>query len=268
MENRFHKAKKSLGQNFLKSKPALRKMVSSAGITKGDTVLEIGPGKGALTRELLDTGAHIIAIEKDDRLAPFLAEMFASERASGQFTLLHGDALEFKPEDFIQGGYKLVANIPYYITGLLIRQYLESTKPPISMTILVQKEVAERIVVRDGKESILSLSVKVYGTPKYQGTVSKRYFSPAPKVDSAILHIGNITQSLSKQEQVSFFELIKQAFAHKRKTILHNLGTTYSKDRLKEILTTLGKSEQARAEELNISDWITVLRSLPNKKDK
>lgn len=252
-----HRAKKSLGQNFLKSKPALKKMVSSGSIGKGDTVLEIGPGKGALTTELLGTGARIIAIEKDDRLIPVLQELFAVEIKNKQLQLVHGDALEFDVTDLKlkPGKWKLVANIPYYITGMLIRRYLESTNQPESMTILVQKEVAERIVTKDGKESILSISVKVFGDPKYGGTVSKRYFSPAPKVDSAILYIGNIGHFYTPKDEKVFFELIKQAFGHKRKTLTHNLGETYPKEVLKEILIKLGKGEQARAEELGIEDW-------------
>lgn len=252
-----HRAKKSLGQNFLKSKPALKKMVSSGTISKGDTVLEIGPGKGALTTELLETGATVLAIEKDDRLIPVLQELFASQIESGQLQLIHGDALEFDVADLKlkPGKWKLVANIPYYITGMLIRRYLESANQPESMTILVQKEVAERIVTKDGKESILSISVKVFGQPKYGGTVSKRYFSPAPKVDSAILYIGTIAHFYGEKDEKAFFELIKLAFGHKRKTIMHNLGETYPKELIRGILEKLGKGEQARAEELGIEDW-------------
>jgi 16S rRNA (adenine1518-N6/adenine1519-N6)-dimethyltransferase len=257
-------AKKSLGQNFLKSKPALKKMVSSAETKKGDIVLEIGPGKGALTSELLATGAHVVAIEKDDRLIPVLSETFAKEIKSGQLTIIHGDALELdlKQLNVHKGAWKLIANIPYYITGLLIRRYLESSNQPESMTILVQKEVAERVVAKDGKESILSLSVKLFGTPSYKGTVSKRYFSPAPKVDSAILHIGNIQRPYAEKEERGFFELIKQAFQHKRKTILHNLGKTYSKDKIVEILEKLYKSPAARAEELVIEEWKSFFAEL------
>lgn len=231
-------------------------MVSSAAVSSKDTVLEIGPGKGALTKELLDTGATVIAIEKDDRLVPFLLDMFKKEHSLGRFVLFHGDALEFSPSKWIKGDYKLVANIPYYITGILIRTYMEGVHPPVSMTILVQKEVAERIVAKDGKESLLSLSVKLYGTPVYRGTVSKRYFSPAPKVDSAILYIKDITQDkYTPTGRIQFFELLHLAFAHKRKTILHNLNEHYPKELLKEKLRALGKSEQARAEELGITDW-------------
>jgi 16S rRNA (adenine1518-N6/adenine1519-N6)-dimethyltransferase len=259
MYHQNHKAKKSLGQNFLKSKPALKKMVSSASLGENDTVLEIGPGKGALTKELLATGAHVIAVEKDDQLIPFLEDLFKVEIASKQFSLIHGDALELdlKKLKLQQGTWKLVANIPYYITGLLMRHYLESNNQPQSMTVLVQKEVAERVVAKDGKESILSISVKLFGEPAYKGTVSKRYFSPAPKVDSAILHVANITHIYTPEQEKSFFNLIKLAFGHKRKTIVHNLGGTYSKETIKEILSKLGKGEQARAEELGIEDWKT-----------
>jgi 16S rRNA (adenine1518-N6/adenine1519-N6)-dimethyltransferase len=259
------KAKKSLGQNFLKSHAALKKMVSSAGAGPTDTILEIGPGKGALTKELLASGAHILAIEKDDRLIPYLQELFEAEIKSGQLELIHGDALEFDPRKYKLQKYKIVANIPYYITGLLIRTYLESPYPPEGMTILVQKEVAERIVARDGKESILSLSVKLFGTPFYKGVVSKRYFSPQPKVDSAILHIANITKTVSKKTADTFFIIIKQAFSQKRKTLLHTLGDIYSRETIGLLLQQLNKKELARPEELSLSDWLSITEKLESK---
>ncbi len=259
-----HRAKKSLGQNFLKSKAVLKGMVSAANITKTDIVLEIGPGKGALTTELLATGARVIAVEKDDRLIPVLQETFKNQAKNGQFTLIHGDALELdlKKLGLKAGKWKLVANIPYYITGLLIRNYLETENQPASMTILVQKEVAERVVARDGRESILSLSVKVFGDPKYGGTVSKRYFSPAPKVDSAILTVNNITHKLKPAQEKAFFEVVKEGLAHKRKTLVHNLGKHYGSDRVRGALAALGLNEKARGEELSIDLWMKLVAVL------
>ena len=244
-------------------------MVSSAAITAADTVLEIGPGKGALTAEILATGAKVIAIEKDDRLIPVLKELFSGEIASKKLTLVHGDALDFDPKTYklAPGGYKIVANIPYYITGLLLRHFLESSIQPESITVLLQKEVALRIVARDGKESILSLSVKVFGTPKYCGTVSKRYFSPAPKVDSAILHIEGIgerarTPTASALDIDAFFTLVKAGFAHKRKTVLHNLSDHYPKQKLISLFEEMHLSEKIRAEDIPLATWITLTHKL------
>ena len=264
-----HRAKKSLGQNFLKSHAALKKMVSAGNVSASDTVLEIGPGKGALTKEILATGAHVIAIEKDDRLIPLLQELFAAEIQNGQLELVHGDALLFTPKDYNlkRGNWMLVANIPYYITGMLVRHFLESENQPKNMTILVQKEVAERVVAKSkgkkGKESILSMSVKAFGSPFNKGTVSKRYFSPMPKVDSAILHITDISHDRIPQGKESdFFILLKQGFGHKRKTLLHNLGEFYKKETIQHALHEAKLSEKVRAEELQLGDWLFLLGNL------
>ncbi len=257
----FHRAKKSLGQNFLKSGSALKKMVSLPNISSTDTVLEIGPGKGALTKVLLETGCRVIAVEKDDSLIPILQETFATELSSGKLILVHTDILDFNLQTFKLKAYtyKIVANIPYYITGLLIRHFLESNTPPESMTILVQKEVAERIVARDNKESILSLSVKVYGTPVYGGVVHKRYFTPIPKVDSAILHIKDISKkNFAQITEKAFFDLIHIGFAHKRKTLINNLGEKYSKKIIEVFLTQQKLDLRIRPENLTLSQWLQL----------
>ncbi len=188
-------AKKSLGQNFLHSMGAVHAMVEASRVTKDDIVLEIGPGKGVLTEFLLKTGAQVIAVEKDDRMIPHLSERFGGEVTSGKLKLIHGDILDMSPKDLgiLAGKYKLVANIPYYITGELIQKFLETDTQPSLMTLMLQKEVARRIVAKDAKESILSLSVKAYGSPKYIQTVSAGSFNPVPSVDSAILLIDNIS---------------------------------------------------------------------------
>ncbi len=190
----MHSPKKQFGQNFLTSIPARIAIVEAGEITKEDTVLEIGPGKGFLTKGLLEKGSHVIALEKDRDLLPLLQESFSSEVSSGQLTLLEGDVLAFDPSNsqLVTGNYKLIANIPYYITGAIISRFLSEVAQPSLMVILIQREVAERVVARDGKESLLSLSVKVYGEPKIVNRVSSGSFFPAPKVDSAVLQITNI----------------------------------------------------------------------------
>jgi 16S rRNA (adenine1518-N6/adenine1519-N6)-dimethyltransferase len=255
----FH-AKKSLGQNFLHAPHVVGKMIHAAHIGAENTVLEVGPGKGVLTTGLLETGAKVIAMEKDDRAIPFLQEKFKKEIETGKLILLHGDILEFDPHtmpELIPNTYIIAANIPYYITGEFLRKFLESGCQPKSMVLMLQKEVAKRIVGEKGKndklkESILSMSVKAYGMPKYVGTVPARAFRPVPNVDSAILYVENISKDFFKTtniEEATFFNTVKTGFAHKRKILASNLGI--SQEKWKE--TDL--PEKIRAEELTLSDW-------------
>lgn len=261
-----HKAKKSLGQNFLKSKSALDAMCKSSDLFKSDVVLEIGPGKGALTEYLLRSVDKVIAIEKDYNLCEILSEKFKNEITNGHLVLVKGDVLEFDPNIFNlrKGGYKIIANIPYNITGAIIKKFLTMEDHPESMTLLVQKEVAERIVARDGKESILSISVKAFGTPKYVMKVGKKFFSPAPKVDSAIITIKNISKSNFKNltEEEFFFQIVKTGFAHKRKVVIKNLEDLLPKDKLQEFFTKENKNPKSRAEDFGLADWLNISRLL------
>src|SRR3989344_4154177 len=162
------KKKKSLGQHFLTDQTVLQIIIATARLTTNDTVLEIGPGLGNLTKALLATGACVIAVEKDDRLINRLTEKFAAAIKNKQLELIHADLLDLDLTYKLQATtYKLIANIPYYLTGQIIRQFLTATNQPQSMTLMLQKEVAERIVAADGKESLLSISVKAYGAPHY-----------------------------------------------------------------------------------------------------
>lgn len=265
-----HQAKKSMGQNFLKSKEALFKMCESSNLGKSDIIVEIGPGKGALTEKLLERAQRIIAVEKDNDLIEILNEKFSEEIKYEKLILLNEDILNFDPEKFKlkEGEYKIVANIPYNITGLIIRRFLSEVIKPISMTLLVQKEVAERIVARDNKESILSLSVKAYGDPKYIMKVHKRFFSPSPKVDSAIIHIGNISNKYfkDKNEEESFFQLIKAGFAHKRKVLRKNLEDIYKNlEKIDKTFSELGINSKARAEDIKFEKWIQISKLLSTK---
>lgn len=257
-------AKKSLGQNFLNAKSVARDIVHTAALSPKDTVLEIGPGKGFLTGELLATGAHVIAVEKDDRMIPLLQELFAGEIASKQFFLIHGDIVELLENDGLRlpPQYKLVANIPYYLTGYILRAFLESTEKPSLMVLMVQKEVAARIVARDKKESILSISVKAYGVPKLIKKVPARYFTPAPRVDSAILLINNISNKYfsSAHNEKQFFEIVKNGFAHKRKVLSGNLKQLWSAQ-TPEILAKAGIKENARAEDISLEQWLKLTAS-------
>lgn len=253
------RAKKSLGQNFLKSKAAVAVMLEAGGISADDTVVEVGPGRGVLTEALLSRAGKVIAIEKDRALTSFLKEKFVKEIANGKLLLIHCDALHFDPANYgvKTKNYKLIANIPYYITGLLFRYFLEEVARPERMVVMVQKEIAERIVARGGKESILSVSVKVYGAPRVVRKVPARYFSPQPKVDSAILAVTDISSPFkNKKEEKRFFEILRKGFAHKRKLLKRNLGCAET------MLEECGIAPKARPEEVVLHQWLCLSKKL------
>lgn len=260
----FHHAKKSLGQNFLKSERALFKICEAGSLSQGDVVLEIGPGKGALTKKLLEKGAQVVAVEKDDSLVVLLNEIFEKEIKEGQLKLINEDILDFEIPKKI-GSYKIIANIPYNITGAIFKKFLEEERQPERMVLLVQKEVAKRIMAQDGKESILSISIKAYGTPKYLMTVGKKLFSPSPKVDSAIILISNISKDNFKNKSFEkiFFEVLKAGFAHKRKMLLGNLSAHFAqKEKVEGIFDDLQIGRKIRAENLKVEEWIHIAKEL------
>lgn len=255
------RAKKSLGQNFLNSKNVANDIVRAARLTPSDTILEIGPGKGFLTAELLASGAQVIAVEKDERMMPLLQETFSEAIQQKKLVLIYGDIVKLLDEKTlpVPTQYKLVANIPYYLTGYLLRAFLEAIKKPTLMVLMVQKEVATRIVARDKKESILSLSVKAYGEPHLVKKVPARYFTPAPNVDSAILSIENISDNnfVNKKEEDRFFEIIKAGFAHKRKILAGNLKELFH-ERTQALLKEVQIKENARAEDVSLKQWLNL----------
>jgi 16S rRNA (adenine1518-N6/adenine1519-N6)-dimethyltransferase len=279
--NKIHRAKKSLGQNFLKGEFALKKIIEAGEIKIDDVILEIGPGKGALTRKLLATSCQLLAVEKDRELFLMLQDKFSEQIKSGSLVLVHDDILKFNFENhkLSAKSYKLIANIPYNITGAILKKFLTAPNQPTSMVLMVQHEVAKRITTpspsserRGGKESLLSISVKAYGEPKMIMKVPARYFSPAPKVDSAIIAIKNISRknftspqphpnSLLEGEgrsidEQKFWEIVKTGFAHKRKKLSSNLkNTVLCQGRS---LTSLGNK---RAEDLTLLDWIMLAKS-------
>jgi len=235
-------------------------MVAAAKICPEDAVLEVGPGKGILTGALLLKARRVVAVEKDDGLIDVLKQRFSHEIAAKKLILVHDDILRFDPSSYKleAGSWKLVANIPYYITGLFLKYFLGHEAAPSCMVLLVQKEVAERIVARDGKESILSISVKAYGTPRYLKTVRSQDFSPQPKVDSAILTIENISREFFDTiDEDDFFTLVKTGFGSKRKFVISNLKKLFPESQ--GVCAAAGIDPKARAEELSLHDWKNIL---------
>lgn len=262
--------KKSLGQNFLKDKNIVGKIIDAGDIHSSDVVVEVGPGEGVMTEVLLRTAGKVIAVEKDHRLIPLLQRKFAEEIGSGKLELIEQDILklDMSKVPFDIKRYKVIANIPYYITGQIIRMFLETENQPGTMVLLVQKEVAERIVVREnkpfdsaqGKESLLSLSVKVFGEPKLVRTVGRGAFSPQPNVDSAVLLIENISKNkLEGRDEKFFFEVLHAGFAHKRKQLLPNLSALFPKEKLARIFDECNISPLARAEDIPLQTWIQII---------
>lgn len=248
------KPKKSLGQNFLISTRVSNMIAKAGDIVLGETVVEIGPGKGALTKELLDLGAHVIAIEKDESLVEVLGHKFIREIDDKKLEIIVGDALG---EIELPEKYKLIANIPYYITGAIIEKFLGSKFPPTLAVLMLQKEVADRIVARNKKESILSISVKIFGTPSIVMRVARGNFFPIPNVDSAVLKIENIKNPfVSKKDEENFFTLVKRGFAHKRKKLSSNLELSPTQTVAAAI------PNNARAEDMNIEFWKNLAEKL------
>ena len=263
------RAKKSLGQHFLRSSSALKAIVSGGEVSPKDTVLEIGPGKGALTKALLNTGANVIAIEKDRELIPVLEEMFSNEIKKKQLKIIEGDALLFNPKEIglKKNTYKLIANIPYYITGALFEKFLEDENHPERIVFLIQKEVATRIVARNKKESILSISVKAFGTPKIIAKVSREAFRPIPNVDSVVLLVSDISREQFKDKKYikHFFTIVRGGFAHKRKLLIRNLEIVSDKVSIEKAFNILSISKKARAEDLELKNWIDLSSELGKK---
>lgn len=270
----FHSAKKSLGQNFLNSEGALLKIIKAGKLEKTDIVLEIGPGRGALTKKLLETGVTILAVEKDTQLVTYLRDRFNKEIMNNQLIVTEGDILDFdiKKHGLKNRSYKLIANIPYNITGAIFRKFLGHEAMPSTIVLLVQEEVALRITADTTKESILSLSIKAYGSPRYVGKVSRGSFFPSPQVDSAILCIDNITKkNFVKQGpalelfEEFFFSVLHAGFAHKRKVLRSNLELVANKESIDRAFTSLGLDKNTRAEDVPLSTWFLLCKEIKKR---
>lgn len=250
------RAHKGLGQNFLQDPSALEEIVTAAEIRPTDTVLEIGPGLGSLTRYLAVSAREVIAVELDENLIPPLKDVLAPYQ---NVHIIHGDILKLSPKDLItESSYLVVANIPYYITSAVIRHLLENESKPRRIVLTIQKEVAKRICARPGDMSLLALSVQVYGAPRIAAHIPAEAFFPAPTVDSAVLVVDIFPSPRIKGKLLDvFFKLIKTGFSQKRKTLRNSLssGLHISPANAAELLTRAGIDPQRRAETLSIEEW-------------
>ncbi len=256
--------KKSLGQHFLNSDYAPKKMCDAADLQTGETVLEIGPGTGILTREILKRGAKVVAIETDSRAIKELNEIFATEIKNQELIIHHHDArtLDLPSFNLVKQQYKVVSNIPYYLSGFLFRALLDTDCQPNSLVFLVQKEVAERIT-RSEKESLLSLSIKVFGEPTYINTVKRGHFTPPPRVDSAIVAVKYINknnfQGISEE---LFFKIIHLGFGQKRKQLIGNLSKEFDRKELTVLFSELNLPATVRGEDVSLQSWLELAKKI------
>lgn len=254
---------KGWGQHFLTDPAVPRAMAELAGVGPGDTVVEIGPGLGVLTAPLLATGATVIAVEVDPRLAVYLRERLGDRE---RFRLVEGDILKLSPAEIVPPGrgYQVVANLPYSITSAVLRHLLERADRPSQVVVMVQEEVARRIVARPPAMSLLAVSVQLYGTPRLALRVPAGSFSPRPKVDSAVVALPVAPPPLSLAEQPGFFRLVAAGFGQRRKMLANALQAGLDRP-APEIAAALVAAEidpRRRAETLSVADWLRLDRTL------
>lgn len=257
--------KKSLGQYFLTCPWVISDMIRAAHLLSSDTVLEIGPGTGVLTRPLSTRVKKVVAVEKDEQLCRVLDHKLASEHINN-VAILNGDILTRVP--VLPARYKIVANIPYYLTARLLRLFLEQQEnKPSVMVLTIQKEVAERITAQPPHENLLALSVQVFGTARIIAEVPASCFSPKPKVDSTIISISDISDTFFTRRHIKkelFFQLIHHVFKQKRKMLTNTLSDIAPQKEIKSALQSIGLSPQARPQELHKEQWALFAVMLKN----
>jgi len=253
-------ASKGLGQNFLQDDSVLAKIVSAAGVTANDDVLEIGPGLGSLTRHLALSARSVTAVELDGSLIPVLGQVL---QPFDNVRLVQGDILNHAPDELMPSGdYLVVANIPYYITSAVFRHLLENPPRPRRIALTIQKEVAERICAAPGEMSLLALSVQVYGNPSIAVNIPAGAFHPVPKVESAVIRVEMYPEPLIPTEKLDdFFRFAKAGFSQKRKTLRNSLsaGLRISPVEAGEMLEKDGIDPMRRAETLSLEEWGRII---------
>ncbi len=251
--------KKKFGQNFLTDKNLLAAIVKDAGITGDDVVVEVGPGAGALTKELCKVAKKVIAFEIDKELQPVLEENLSEYN---NVEVVFKDIMQVDMADILKktcGDFKLVANLPYYITTPIIFKFLEECDNILSLTVMVQKEVAEKVVCGGKDQGVLGVMTNFYATTKICRNVSKKMFYPIPKVDSAILRLDIKQNSFSREFKNKFKKVVFASFSMRRKTLSNNLSSLFgSKTKAAEVLTSVGIDPMLRAENLTNEQFIKI----------
>ncbi|MFA6322603.1 MAG: 16S rRNA (adenine(1518)-N(6)/adenine(1519)-N(6))-dimethyltransferase RsmA [Candidatus Buchananbacteria bacterium] len=261
---------RSKGQNFLINSQVIEKIIAAANLASHDSVLEVGPGLGILTESLIKKAKMVVSVELDRKLFDFLKIKFIK---AVNLELINQDILFLSQNrDWLSrlGDYKIVANLPYNITSVFLRNFLTAENAPQEIVLLLQKEVVERICAQPGQLSLLAISVQLYGQAELIDYVPKSDFWPQPEIDSAILRIRNIK---SKAERVEFFsevsenifwQIVKMGFSAKRKQLQHNLaaGLKISQAEAKKCLAEIGLDQKVRAQNLTIAQWFDLAKSL------
>jgi 16S rRNA (adenine1518-N6/adenine1519-N6)-dimethyltransferase len=261
--------RKGLGQNFLVDPAHRARIVAAADLTNADAVLEIGPGPGVLTELLAEQAGRVVAVELDDRLIPYLRARFA---ARPHVAIVHGDILKLDPGALMAdtageaegaGGYKVVANLPFYITGAVIPHLLEASPAPVVTVLTVQREVAERIVAGPPDMSLLAVGVQLYAVPEIVGRIPAGAFYPMPQVDSAVVRLVRREERAVPDVPVKqFFRVVKAGFSQKRKQLRNALaaGLSVAPCKAEAWLTAAGIAAQRRAETVTIAEWGELAR--------
>jgi len=249
---------KGLGQNFLIDNSVLNNIVDSAQLQNRDTVLEIGPGTGNLTQELVKRAGTVVAIEKDPKMVGILKETFKNYK---NIEIIQGDILKIRESNI--KNYKIVANLPFYLTAPVVRKFLEAENPPKDMVLVIQKEVAQRICAKVPDMNLLAVSVQLYAQTKIISYISKKSFWPKPKVDSAIIRITPKENGERGFSRDLFFKIVKAGFSQPRKQILNNLSKNLKIEREKAASWLLQNNIRPtqRAETLEVENWIKLTKT-------
>lgn len=250
--------KKELGQHWLKDRDLLAAIADHAELRMGDTVLEIGPGLGTLTSELLRRAGKVVAVEFDPDLARKLPGQFPGKNLQ----VVHEDILQFDLNS-LPANYKVVANVPYYITSKIIEKLMTAKNKPSLVVILVQKEVAERVAAGPGDMSILAISAQVFAKARLGVEVPREYFTPPPKVDSQVVILETLAEPLvAPEDEKAFFRVVKAGFAARRKKLRSSIaaGLAISKPTAEELLRHATINPDSRAEDLSIDDWLRLAK--------
>lgn len=260
--------KKELGQNFLIDKQAMERIVAAAELTSEDVVLEVGAGLGRMTRLLAEKARRVVAVELDERLVEVLKQTLSD---LPNVEIVQGDILEFDPAELFPSSlvthnpYKVVGNLPYYITSPILRHFLEAKAKPKLMVVTVQEEVAQRIVAQPGEMSLLAVSVQFYGRPEVIAHIKAGAFYPSPEVNSAVVHIDLYERPLIEVEDVEgFFEVVRAGFSQRRKQLHNSLsaGLGLSDDEVKKALRRAGVDSTRRAQTLSVEEWGRVWKQI------